>query len=60
MALPAATALASLDNPALDWVSVAKGFGVSGEAVATAEDFATALEGALSRKGPYLIEVQMP
>ncbi|TDI60474.1 MAG: acetolactate synthase large subunit [Alphaproteobacteria bacterium] len=61
---PAATALASLDEPALDWVSIAKGFGVSGEAVVTAEDFAIALEGALLRrgagKGPYLIEIQMP
>jgi acetolactate synthase-1/2/3 large subunit len=57
---PAATALASLEDPAIDWVSLARGFGVDGEAVTTSEGFAASLEKALSRKGPYLIEVQMP
>ncbi len=57
---PATQALASLDNPSIDWVSLAAGFGVEGQAVATADELAMALEEALARKGPYLIEVLMP
>jgi acetolactate synthase I/II/III large subunit len=57
---PAAQKMASLDNPSIDWVSLAKGFGVPGIAVDTAEDFADALTVALQKKGPYLIEVKMP
>ena len=57
---PATQALASLDNPSIDWVSLAAGFGVEGQAVATAEELAMALEEAFARTGPYLIEVLMP
>ena len=57
---PAAQALASLDDPAIDWVSLAKGFGVAGEAVDTAEGLADALTRALETGGPYLIEAIMP
>jgi len=56
----AAQKMASLDGPAIDWVSLAKGFGVPGIAVDTAEQFAEALNAALHVKGPYLIEVRMP
>ncbi len=47
----------SLDNPALDWVSLAKGMGVEGVRVETMEDFAKAFRGGLARRGPFLIEV---
>ncbi len=45
-----------IDNPALDWVQMAKGMGVEGKKVSTAEDYAAALQAAVSRKGPFLIE----
>lgn len=47
----------SLDNPALDWVSLAKGMGVEGTRVETVQDLVKAMKGALKRKGPYVIEV---
>jgi acetolactate synthase-1/2/3 large subunit len=49
----------NIDNPTLDWVSLAKGMGVSGRAVTTAEDFMKALAEAIAEQGPRLIEVQM-
>ena len=50
----------NIDDPALDWVSLAKGMGVAAEAVETAEDFSRALTAAVREKGPRLIEVRMP
>jgi acetolactate synthase-1/2/3 large subunit len=49
-------ALTSLDEPALDWVSLARGMGVPGVRVETAEACATELERALATPGPSLIE----
>jgi acetolactate synthase-1/2/3 large subunit len=49
----------SLDRPSLDWVSLARGMGVPGRTVATADDFNKALADAMAEKGPRLIEVQM-
>jgi acetolactate synthase-1/2/3 large subunit len=49
----------SIDRPTLDWVALAKGMGVSGRAVTTADDFNKALAEAMAEKGPRLIEVQM-
>lgn len=49
-----------LDDPSLDWVALARGFGVEGVAVETAEALDDALAAAVSRKGPFLIEVRMP
>jgi acetolactate synthase-1/2/3 large subunit len=48
-----------IDRPALDFVSLAKGMGVPGRSVATADDFVMALAEGVSEKGPRLIEVQM-
>lgn len=45
-----------LDNPALDWVALAKGMGVDGTSVGTVDAFGEALVQALNRKGPFLIE----
>jgi acetolactate synthase I/II/III large subunit len=47
----------SLDNPALDWVSLAKGLGVEGKRVTTIDSFADAFRAALTMRGPFLIEV---
>jgi acetolactate synthase-1/2/3 large subunit len=49
----------SIDRPTLDWVSLAKGMGVAGRSVSSADDFNKALEEANAQKGPRLIEVQM-
>jgi len=49
----------SLDNPTLDWVSLAKGMGVPAVSVTRAEDFADALTRANAAPGPSLIEVVM-
>jgi acetolactate synthase-1/2/3 large subunit len=48
-----------IDRPALDWVSLAKGMGVAGHSVSTADDFVKALAAGIAEPGPRLIEVQM-
>jgi len=47
----------SLDNPALDWVSLAKGMGVEAVRAETLDDLAKAMRAGLARRGPFLIEV---
>ncbi|WP_031336833.1 acetolactate synthase large subunit [Rhodopseudomonas sp. B29] len=54
-----ASDMLDIDRPALDWVSLAKGMGVPGRAVATAEEFNAALAAGLASGGPNLIEVRM-
>jgi acetolactate synthase-1/2/3 large subunit len=48
-----------IDRPTMDFVALAKGMGVPGRAVTTADDFNKALEEAVREPGPRLIEVQM-
>jgi acetolactate synthase-1/2/3 large subunit len=48
-----------IDRPTLDFVALAKGMGVPGRAVSTADDFVQALDEAMAERGPRLIEVQM-
>ena len=48
-----------IDRPTIDWVSLAKGMGVPGRAVATADEFNKALAEAIPERGPRLIEVQI-
>jgi acetolactate synthase-1/2/3 large subunit len=54
---PQAQALTELDNPAIDWVALASGFGVRASRVQTAEELEEQLELAMSTTGPYLIEM---
>jgi acetolactate synthase-1/2/3 large subunit len=49
----------SIDRPTLDWVALAKGMGVSGRAVTTADEFVKALAETVAEQGPRLIEVRM-
>ncbi len=56
---PQARSLTQLDGPALDWVSLAKGFGVPGQRVETAEELVAALPRALAEPGPQLIEMMI-
>ena len=53
---PKAASLTDLTHPDIDWVALARGFGVPGERVDRAEAFTTALEHALAEPGPHLIE----
>ncbi|HZH51491.1 MAG TPA: acetolactate synthase large subunit [Microvirga sp.] len=46
----------SIDEPALDWVGMAKGLGVEAGRATTVEEFVRLFEGALARRGPFLIE----
>jgi benzoylformate decarboxylase len=46
-----------LDVPGIDFVSLAKGYGVEGVRAATADDLKQALRAALSSQAPTLIEV---
>lgn len=48
-----------IDRPTLDFVALAKGMGVPGKAVTTADEFNKALAEAVAEPGPRLIEVQM-
>jgi acetolactate synthase I/II/III large subunit len=56
---PKALGMLSLDDPAIDWVSLARGFGVAGRRVETLPDFIEAFQNALASKGPHLIEVAL-
>lgn len=53
---PAAAKLVSLDNPRMDWVSLAKGFGVSAVRCTTSGEFDGALAKAIASPGPHFIE----
>lgn len=45
-----------LDQPELDWVSLARGLGVEAVRVDSIEAFTSAVQAGLARKGPFLIE----
>ena len=53
---PKAQAMLTLDRPALDWVVLAKGMGVPGARVDTAQALAQELTRSFASTGPYLIE----
>ncbi len=53
---PQAASLTDLSRPELDWVALARGFGVPGERAETGEALVTALERAFAEPGPHLVE----
>lgn len=53
-----ASDMMSLDRPEIDWSSIARGFGVEAQAVATLEELRDTLAKALSLDGPMLIDVR--
>lgn len=55
-----AQAMFDVENPTLDWVSLAKGHGVPGTRAEDIDSFAKALTAGLSSGGPSLIEVVCP
>jgi acetolactate synthase-1/2/3 large subunit len=48
-----------IDRPTIDFVALAKGMGVPGRAVTSADELVKALAEAMAEKGPRLIEVQL-
>ncbi|MER6414342.1 acetolactate synthase large subunit [Streptomyces humidus] len=59
LAGPASTALTSLDDPALNWMGLAHGYGVPAERAETGGELARALRRALAAGGPRLIEMAL-
>lgn len=55
-----ARALMELQEPVIDWVAIARGFGVPGVRVNSAENLAKELGKALAEPGPHLIEMVLP
>jgi acetolactate synthase-1/2/3 large subunit len=56
---PAASKLLDLSDPRMDWVSLARGFGVPAVRCETAELFDKAFARAMAATGPHLIEATM-
>ena len=54
---PNMRSLTEIDSPAVDWVSLSRGFGVPAVSVANARDMARELGRALAEPGPHLIEL---
>ncbi|HVL58267.1 MAG TPA: thiamine pyrophosphate-dependent enzyme, partial [Burkholderiaceae bacterium] len=54
-----ARSILSLDEPALDWVQLARGQGVDATRATDLSQLATALQHGLASTGPYLIEVAL-
>ncbi len=48
-----------LDRPNLDWVMIAKGYGVEAGRAATMDELAVQFKRGLERHGPYLVELVM-
>jgi len=49
----------SLDNPAIDFASLARGMGVDAISTDNTAEFVAALKSAMSRKGPFLIDARI-
>jgi len=56
---PKALGMLSLDDPPVDWVSLARGYGVEARRVETLPAFIDVFRHALARPGPFLIEVAL-
>lgn len=54
-----ARAMLTLDRPELDWVALAKGYGVEAGRAATLDELAVQFRRGLAVDGPYLIELRM-
>ena len=54
---PKASGLLDIDDPEIDWVSLARTFGIDAQRVDTMDAFSSALDVGFAAQGPYLIEV---
>ena len=57
---PRAKSMFDLTHPSLDFVALAKGFGVPGVRTTTTQEFATELARAIAEPGPQLVEAMVP
>jgi acetolactate synthase-1/2/3 large subunit len=57
---PKAQSLLDLSNPDLDFVAIAKGFGVPATSATTAEELAAQFSAAIAEPGPHLIDAAVP
>lgn len=56
---PASSSLTGLGSPAVDWVSLARGYGVGAVGATTADELVDALGRSFATEGPSLIEVAL-
>ncbi len=56
---PRAQALFEIGRPDIDWVSLAKGFGVPGKRIASLDDLTDTLQNSYQSEGPGLIEIPL-
>ena len=54
-----ATSMLTLGSPALDWVTIAKGYSVESGRATTLVELAVQFKRGLDRHGPYLVELVM-
>ena len=54
---PRASGLLDIDNPEINWVTLARSFGVDAQRVDSMDSFSGAIDAGLATQGPYLIEV---
>lgn len=54
-----AAAMTSLENPRIDWVLLARSYGVSASRAGTTQELQAQLQHAFARKGPALIEMAL-
>jgi acetolactate synthase-1/2/3 large subunit len=54
-----AMSMLTLGSPALDWVTIAKGYGVEGGRATNFDELAVQFKRGLDRHGPYLVELVM-
>jgi acetolactate synthase-1/2/3 large subunit len=54
-----ATDMLTLDRPGLDWVTIAKGYGVESGRATNLDELAVQFKRGLDRHGPYLVELVM-
>jgi acetolactate synthase-1/2/3 large subunit len=57
---PRAQAMLDLRRPDLDFVSLARGMGVTASRAETADEFVTQFERAVAEPGPHLIDAALP
>ena len=56
---PATASLTDLDDPRIDWVRLAHGFGVPARRVGSAEELTAALTWAQTESGPHLVQATL-
>lgn len=57
--LPYAKQLTTLNDPPVDWVHIATGYGIRAAAVTTADDLKAKLLASFDAKGPFLVEAKL-